>query len=120
VGRTLVAVSLALTLRQLTGESVVLMDADFLFGDADLHLKLTTERSVLDLLPHIEALDSKMVNQVVGKYPNGVHLLARPPRPEQADAIKDGDVRSGDTADLSAAKCRRATHAGHKPRAEFP
>jgi pilus assembly protein CpaE len=94
VGRTLVAVSLALTLRQLTRESVVLMDADFLFGDADLHLKLTTERSVLDLLPHIEELDSRMVNQVVGKHPSGVHLLTRPPRPEQADAIKDGDVRS--------------------------
>lgn len=94
VGRTLVAVSLALTLRQLTGDSVVLMDADFLFGDADLHLNLTTERSVLDLLPHIEELDSKLVEQVVGKHPSGVHLLARPPRPEQADAIKDADVRS--------------------------
>ena len=94
VGRTLVAVSLALTLRQLTRDSVVLMDADFLFGDADLHLNLTTERSVLDLLPHIEELDSKLVEQVVGKHPSGVHLLARPPRPEQADAIKDVDVRS--------------------------
>jgi pilus assembly protein CpaE len=94
VGRTLVAVSLALSLRQLTRESVVLMDADFLFGDADLHLNLTTERSILDLLPHIEALDSKLVDQVVGKHPSGVHLLARPPRPEQADAIKDGDVRT--------------------------
>jgi pilus assembly protein CpaE len=93
VGRTLVAVSLALALRQLTRESVVLMDADFLFGDVDLHLNLTTERSILDLLPHIEALDSKLVDQVVGKHSSGVHLLARPPRPEQADAIKDGDVR---------------------------
>ena len=94
VGRTLVAVSLALAMRQLTQESVVLMDADFLFGDADLHLNLTTERSILDLLPHIEALDSKLVDQVVGKHSSGVHLLARPPRPEQADAIKDGDVRT--------------------------
>src|SRR5579859_7626573 len=32
LGRTLVAVSLALAMRQLTRESVVLMDADFLFG----------------------------------------------------------------------------------------
>ena len=94
VGRTLVAVSLALALRQLTRESVVLMDADFLFGDADLHLNLTTDRSIIDLLPHIEALDSKLVDQVLGKHSSGVHLLARPPRPEQADAIKDGDVRT--------------------------
>ncbi|MDQ6674210.1 MAG: response regulator [Chloroflexota bacterium] len=94
VGRTLVAVSLALAMRQLTKESVVLMDADFLFGDADLHLNLTTERSIIDLLPHIEALDSKLVDQVVGKHSSGVHLLSRPPRPEQADAIKDGDMRT--------------------------
>jgi pilus assembly protein CpaE len=94
VGRTLVAVSLALAMRQLTRESVVLMDADFLFGDADLHLNLTTERSILDLLPHIESLDSKLVDRVVGKHSSGVHLLSRPPRPEQADAIKDRDVRT--------------------------
>jgi len=94
VGRTLVAVSLALALRQLTREAVVLMDCDFLFGDADLHLSLTNERSILDLLPHIEALDSKLVDQVLGKHSSGVHLLARPPRPEQADAIKDDDVRT--------------------------
>jgi pilus assembly protein CpaE len=94
VGRTLVAVSLALAMRQVTQELVVLMDADFLFGDADLHLNLTTERSIIDLLPHIEALDSRLVDQVVGKHSSGVHLLARPPRPEQADAIKDSDVRT--------------------------
>ena len=70
------------------------MDADFLFGDADLHLNLTTQRSILDLLPHIEAIDSKLVDQVVGKHASGIHLLARPPRPEQADAIKDSHVRS--------------------------
>lgn len=94
VGRTLVAVSLALALRQLTQTSVVLMDGDYLFGDADLHLNLATGRSILDLLPHIEALDSKLIDQVVGKHSSGVHLLARPPRPEQADAIKDTDVRT--------------------------
>jgi pilus assembly protein CpaE len=94
VGRTLVSVSMALALRQLTQASVLLMDADFLFGDAELHLNLTTDRSILDLLPHIEALDSKLVDQVVGKHASGVHLLARPPRPEQADAIKDGHVRT--------------------------
>jgi pilus assembly protein CpaE len=94
VGRTLVAVSLALAVRQLTQESVVLMDADFLFGDADLHLNLTNDRSILDLLPHIEALDSQLVDQVVGKHASGVHLISRPPRPEQADAIKDGHIRT--------------------------
>jgi pilus assembly protein CpaE len=94
LGRTLVAVSLALDLRQLTKESVVLMDADFMFGDADLHLGLSALRSIMDLLPHIEALDSQLVAQVVGQHSSGVHLLARPPRPEQADAIKDVHVRT--------------------------
>ena len=60
-----------------------------MFGDADLDLGLSSEHSIMDLLPHIESLDSQLVGQVVGKHASGVHLLARPPRPEQADAIKD-------------------------------
>jgi pilus assembly protein CpaE len=94
LGRTLVAVSLAVDLRQHASESVVLMDADFMFGDADLYLGLSNLRSIMDLLPHIEALDSQLVAQVVGKHASGVHLLARPPRPEQADSIKDVHVRT--------------------------
>lgn len=94
LGRTIVAVSLALGLRQQTKGAVVLVDADFLFGDADLHLDLTPQRTILDLVPHMDALDQGLVEQVVTKHVSGVHLLARPPRPEQADAVTDEHMRT--------------------------
>ena len=91
-GKTTLGVGLALTLRQQTQSSVILFEADFLFGDAAIHLNLPTNRSVLDLLPYAEALDSRLVDGVVAKHPSGIHLLARPPRPEQADAITASHV----------------------------
>jgi pilus assembly protein CpaE len=94
VGRTLVATSLALILRRQTSQPVVLVDADFLFGDASIQLGLVPERSVLDLLPHMGALDSGLVDSVVTKHSSGLHLLARPPRPEQAEALTAEHVRS--------------------------
>ncbi len=87
VGRTLVAVSVALGLRKLTKQSVVLMDADFLFGD--LHFNLTNERNIIDLLPHAKRWIQNWWTRSSASTP-AVYLLSRPPRPEQADAIKDG------------------------------
>src|SRR5579871_1142559 len=63
VGSTTIAVSLALLLREQTQHSVALFDADFLAGDTTLHLDLRPERSVLDLVPHIDALDARLIDQ---------------------------------------------------------
>jgi pilus assembly protein CpaE len=94
VGKTTIAVELALALRQQTRQSVLLFDADFLFGDANIHLDLPTEHSILDLLPHIEALDSRLLDRVTIEHTSGIQLLAAPPRPEQADVIMAAHVRA--------------------------
>jgi len=94
VGKTSLAVGLALALKEQSQESVVLFDADFLFGDANIHLDLATDRSILDLVPHIDALDSSLIDQVTAKHRTGVHLLARPPRPEQAEIVSADHVRA--------------------------
>ncbi|MBM2812972.1 MAG: MinD/ParA family protein [Chloroflexi bacterium] len=93
-GKTSLAVGLAITLRQQTSGSVIIFDADFHFGDAAIHLDMTPEHSILDLVPYMDALDSTLIERVVGKGSHGVHLLARPPRPEQADVIKPDHVRT--------------------------
>jgi len=94
VGKTSIAVELSLALRQQTHESVMLFDADFLSGDANIHLDLPTEHSIIDLLPHIDALDSRLLDRVTIEHGSGVHLLAAPPRPEQADVITGAHVRA--------------------------
>jgi pilus assembly protein CpaE len=86
-GKTSVAVNLALMLRLLTERDVVLVDADLRFGDANMLLDLPYERSIVDLVPHLEQLDSDVLDQVLATHPSGLRLLMRPGQPEQADAV---------------------------------
>jgi pilus assembly protein CpaE len=94
VGGTTVAISLALLLREQNNRSVALFDADFLAGDATLHLDLRPERTVLDLVPHLDALDARLIDQVMTKHKGGLHVLARPTNPEQAEALTSEYVRT--------------------------
>jgi len=94
VGSTTVAVSLALLLREQTSRSVALFDADFLSGDTTLHLDLRPERTVLDLVPHVDALDARLIDQVMTRHKGGLHVLARPTNPEQAEALTSDYVRT--------------------------
>ena len=87
VGKTTIAVNLALTLRASTQKRVVLVDADLRFGTANILLDVPFARSVVDLLPHIDQLDSQLVDQVVAKHASGLQLLMRPERPELAETI---------------------------------
>src|SRR6267143_907293 len=92
-GSTTVAVSLALLLREGSHAAVALFDADFLTGDTTLHLDLTPQRTILDLVPYIDAVDARLIDQVVTKHRSGLHVLARPPNPEQAEVLTAEHVR---------------------------
>jgi pilus assembly protein CpaE len=94
VGTTTVAVNVALALREQTHAAVALFDADFLFGDTTIHLDLQPQRTVLDLVPHTDALDARLIDQVMVKHRNGLHVLARPTNPEQAEVLTADHVRT--------------------------
>jgi pilus assembly protein CpaE len=94
VGSTTVAVNVAL---QLLGDkpnpAVALFDTDFLGGDATIHLDLLPQHTVLDLVPHADALDARLIGQVMAKHRSGLHILARPTNPEQAEVLTEDTVR---------------------------
>jgi pilus assembly protein CpaE len=92
VGRTTIAVGLALALQQHGRTAIV--DADFMFGDTAIHLDLSTDHSIVDLVPYADSLDSFTLSQVLDTHRSGVDLLARPLRPEQADVVTADLVRS--------------------------
>jgi len=94
VGSTTVAVSLALLLPEQMHASVILMDGDFLGGDAAIHLDLKPTHTILDLVPHIDALDARLIDQVLVKHRGGLHLLARPTNPEQGEVLTADHVRT--------------------------
>jgi pilus assembly protein CpaE len=86
-GKTTIAVNLAIALRVLTEKRVMLMDTDLAFGDSNLMLDIPFERSIIDLLPSIDHIDSDLLDQVVSTHATGVQVLMRPERPELADII---------------------------------
>jgi pilus assembly protein CpaE len=94
VGKTAVAVGLALALHQQAKEPVLLFDADFAFGDANIHLDIAPDRTIIDLLPHSDTLDTRLLDQVAATHASGIRLLASSPAPERAEAITDRHVRA--------------------------
>ena len=94
VGTTSLAVNLALLVREHTQSAVALFDGDLVSGDTTIHLDLTPQHTMLDLVPHIDALDARLIGQVMTKHRNGLQVLARPTNPEQAEVLTAEHLRS--------------------------
>lgn len=86
-GCTTLAVNLALTLNN--GDTrVALVDGNFQFGDVAVFMNEQGKNTVLDLAPRAEELDPEIVEEVMVKHAaSGLHILAAPSRPEQAEKV---------------------------------
>ena len=86
-GCTTLAVNLALTLNN--GDTrVALVDGNFQFGDVAVFINEQGKNTVLDLAPRADELDPEIVEDVMVKHAaTGLHILAAPSRPEQAEKI---------------------------------
>src|SRR5581483_3052432 len=92
--KTSIGVNLAVTLQSAPDTKVLFVDGDLRFGDANVILDLKSELSIIDLLPHIDNLDTSILDQVVAKHPCGLHMLLRPERPELAERIQAAHLTS--------------------------
>ena len=78
-GRTTLAINTAISLCQIPGTSVVLVDADYAAPAIDVALNLTGQRDITDLLPKMTHLDSDLVAGVLATHESGLHVLLAPP-----------------------------------------
>jgi pilus assembly protein CpaE len=96
VGRTTVAVNLAVAAGTELGKKVVLVDGSFQFGDVGVLLNLNPKnKSIADLAPEldqagheVESIDTFVIN-----HSAGIRVLLAPPSPEMAELIKPDGVR---------------------------
>ncbi|MCW5873368.1 MAG: response regulator [Anaerolineales bacterium] len=86
-GKTTLAANLAVCMRQ-QGQAVVAVDGNLQFGDLSFFFNEQGRNNVADLAPRADELDREVVNEVLLRHEaSGVHILAAPMRPEQADAV---------------------------------
>lgn len=90
-GVTTVAVNLAVTLHN-EQTRAVLIDGKMQFGDVAVFLNEQGKNTILDLAPRADELETEIVESVMIKHAaSGLHVLAAPGRPEQAEQVRADD-----------------------------
>ncbi len=87
VGRTTIAVNLAVAIAQLSDGRVVLVDGNLTFGDVGVMLNLPPTRTISDLIPYTNQLDEDLIDTILATHSSGVRVLLAPPKPELADLV---------------------------------
>jgi pilus assembly protein CpaE len=88
VGCTTIASNLAVALAD-NETSVVLVDADLLYGDVAVYFNEHSVNTLADLTPRAQDLDPEVIEDVLITHSSGVKLLSAP-RPADAEEINPG------------------------------
>ncbi len=94
VGRTTIAVNLAVAAATSLGRDAVVMDGSLQFGDVGVLLNLNPKnKSIADLVPELEAGVAESLDTFVISHSSGAKVLLAPPHPEQAELITATHVK---------------------------
>jgi pilus assembly protein CpaE len=94
VGRTTVAVNLAVAAATELGKKVVIMDGSVQFGDVGVLLNLNPKsKSIADLIPELEAGELDSIDTFLINHTAGIRVLLAPPSPETAEMITASGVK---------------------------
>ncbi|MFM7152173.1 MAG: response regulator [Gemmataceae bacterium] len=93
VGGTSIAVNLGATLAQYGDLNVAMLDLDLAMGDADIHLDLLADYSLLDLAVKVDALDQQYLRQCMKKHACGLWFLQHPENLIDLEAIREDILR---------------------------
>ncbi len=91
VGCTTLAVNLGIALHNDETRAVI-VDGNLQYGDVALFINEQGKNTILDLTSIADDLDPEIVGDVMVKHEaSGVHVLAAPSRPEQAESVSGGE-----------------------------
>ena len=94
VGRTTLAVNLAVAAATELGQRTCLVDASFQFGDVGVLLNLNPKnKSIADLVPELEAGEVESLDTFIVNHSAGIRVLLAPPSPEMAELITPAAVK---------------------------
>ena len=88
VGRTTLAINLAVAAATELGQKTCLVDGSFQFGDVGVLLNLNPKnKSIAELIPELEQGDPESIDTFVINHSAGIRVLLAPPSPEMAELI---------------------------------
>jgi pilus assembly protein CpaE len=94
VGKSTLAVNLAVAISQLGAGKTVLVDLDLQFGDVAILMDLLPRRTISDLAGEPDQLDVKTVESYLMTHSSTVKVLPAPLRPEYAEVVHGRHVES--------------------------
>ena len=94
VGRTTLAVNLAVALAGEQRQTVTLVDGSFQFGDVGVLLNLNPKnKSIIDVVADASTTDEDLVDTTLINHSTGIKVLLAPPSPEMAELITVDQIR---------------------------
>jgi pilus assembly protein CpaE len=94
-GKTFYATNLAYFLTKLTGKRVCIVDLDLQFGEVSTALRLRPKYTIFDALQREDTDEADLqahIEEYTVQHETGVHVLAAPREPSEADRITPPDV----------------------------
>jgi pilus assembly protein CpaE len=91
-GCSTIATNLALALQN-ENSRAALVDGDLQFGDVAVLMNLQPNRTISDIVSHMDALEPDFLNDIMLTHPSGVKILLAPPRPDVAEMVRADDIR---------------------------
>jgi len=94
VGRTTLAVNLAVAMAGEQRQAVTLVDGSFQFGDVGVLLNLNPKnKSIIDVVADPTTTDEDLVDTTLINHSTGIKVLLAPPSPEMAELITVDQIR---------------------------
>lgn len=93
VGKTTMAVNLALALCDNGTHRVCLVDLDLAFGDVAITLQMVPEHTISEAVEVEDHLDDSMLQKLLSRHDTGLMVLAAPTHPDAKDRISPALVR---------------------------
>jgi pilus assembly protein CpaE len=93
IGRSTVAVNLAIALREETRAKVALVDASLHFGDVGVLLNLNSNHTIADVCSADGGVDTEIVADILATHPSGIKVLLGPRSPEMAELCTGPAIR---------------------------
>ena len=87
VGKTTIAVNLALALTEKGARRVCLVDLDLAFGDVAITMQLFPTHSIEQAIGSEDALDVEMIDQLLTRHQDSLMVLAAPPHPDTRERV---------------------------------